>query len=90
MLILESYVLIPIIASVVAIIIVVLVIKGRKNSKSNSKLEKARATDRNAVIKEANRRLAQNPKDPAALLYLAELHFQEKDYEKAFKLFEIY
>ena len=85
----ESYVLIPMIASVVAIIIVVLVIKGRKNSKSNSKLEKARATDRNAVIKEANRRLAQNPKDPAALLYLAELHFQEKDYEKAFKLFDI-
>ncbi|MDC7228376.1 MAG: tetratricopeptide repeat protein [Spirochaetales bacterium] len=89
MLILESYVIIPIIASVIAIIIVLLVIKGRKNSKSNSKLEKARATDRNAVIKEANRRLAQNPKDPAALLYLAELHFQEKDYEKAFKLFDI-
>ncbi|HAK46564.1 MAG TPA: hypothetical protein DCO79_11690 [Spirochaeta sp.] len=89
MLILESYVFIPIIASVIAIIIVVLVIKGRKNSKSHSKLEKARATDRNAVIKEANRRLIQNPKDPAALLYLAELHFQEKDYEKAFKLFDI-
>ena len=89
MLFLESYVLIPIVASIVAIIIVVLVINGRKNSKSNSKLEKARATDRNAVIKEANRRLAANPKDPAALLYLAELHFQEKDYEKAFKLFDI-
>ena len=89
MLVLESYVIIPIIAFVAAIIIVVLVIKGRKNSKSNSKLEKAKATDRNAVIKEANRRLAQNPKDPAALLYLADLHYQEKNYEKSFKLFEI-
>ncbi len=89
MLLLESYVLIPIAVSVIAIIIVVLVIKGRKNSKSNSKLEKARATDRNALIKEANRRLTQNPKDPAALLYLAELHYQEKNYEKSFKLFDI-
>ena len=89
MLFLESYAAIPIAASLVAIIIVVLVIKGRKNSKSNSKLEKAKATDRNAVIKEANRRLAQNPKDPAALLYLADLHFHEKNYEKSFKLYEI-
>ena len=89
MLFLESYAVIPIIASLVAIIIVVLIIKGRKNSKSNSKLEKAKATDRNAVIKEANRRLAQNPKDPAALLYLADLHYHEKNYEKAYKLYEI-
>lgn len=87
---LESFIVIPIIASIAAvIIIVVFVIKGRKNSKSNSKLEKAKATDRNAVIKEANRRLAQNPKDPAALLYLAELHYSEKNWEKAYKLFEI-
>ncbi len=89
MLVLESYAVIPIIASIVAIIIVVIVIKGRKNSKSNSKLEKARATDRNAVIKEANRRLAQNPKDPAALLYLADLHYNEKNYDKSCKLYDI-
>ncbi|MBI9107624.1 MAG: tetratricopeptide repeat protein [Spirochaetales bacterium] len=87
---LESYIVIPIIASIAAvIIIVVFIIKGRKNSKTNSKLEKAKATDRNAVIKEANRRLAQNPKDPAALLYLAELHYTEKNWEKSYKLFEM-
>jgi len=87
---LESFIVIPIIASLAAvIIIVVFVIKGRKNSKTNSKLEKAKATDRNAIIKEANRRLAQNPKDPAALLYLAELHYSEKNWDKAYKLFEI-
>jgi tetratricopeptide (TPR) repeat protein len=89
MLVLESYILIPIIVSAAAIIIVLLAIKGRKNSKTNSKLEKAKATDRDAVIKEANRRLTQNPKDPAALLYLAELHYKEKNWEKAYKLFEI-
>ena len=89
MIFLESYAVIPIIVSIAAIIIVLLVIKGRKNSKSSSKLEKAKATDRNAVIKEANRRLAQNPKDPAALMYLAELHYNEGNWEKAYKLFEI-
>ena len=87
---LESFVIIPIIASLAAaIIIVVFAIKGRKNSKTNSKLEKAKATDRNAVIKEANRRLAQNPKDTTALLYLAELHYTEKNWEKAYKLFDV-
>ncbi len=86
---LEPYIIIPIIVFIIAIIIVALAIKGRKNSKSSSKLEKAKATNRNALIKEANKRLAQNPKDPTALLFLADLHYNEKNYEKSFKLYEI-
>ena len=39
--------------------------------------------DRNAILKAANRRIAQNPKDVEALTSLLELHFNEEDYEKS-------
>ncbi len=86
---LESYVIIPLMVSVAAIIIVLLAIKGRKNSKSYSKLQKGKANDRSAVMKEAQRRLSSNPKDPAALVYLAEMYYNDKNWDKAFKLYDV-
>jgi lipopolysaccharide biosynthesis regulator YciM len=48
-----------------------------------------RSKGRDAIIKAANKRLAQNPRDSEALSSLADLYFQEKDWEKAFKQYEI-
>jgi len=69
-------------AALVAIvgIAVFSVIAGKKNvSEKKSKKPK----DRNAILKEANKRLAQNPKDSEALLMLGELYYNEESWDKA-------
>jgi len=46
------------------------------------------ARDRDAAIKEANKRLAQNPNDPEALYILAGAYFDDKNWDKAMKIYE--
>lgn len=41
------------------------------------------------VIREANRRLSQNPKDASALLSLADLYFKENNFDKALKTYQV-
>ncbi len=48
-----------------------------------------KAKDRATVLKEATRRLATNPKDPDALLALADIYFNDNDFEKASKTYSI-
>lgn len=57
--------------------------------KSTGKKEKTERKDRNTVLKEANRQLAQNPKDHRALLAISDLYFDEKNWEKAFRTYRI-
>jgi tetratricopeptide (TPR) repeat protein len=59
-----------------------------RGKKKNTK-GKPKTKDRNAIVKEANRRLAQNPKDPGALLSLAELYFEDGKFEKAKKTYAL-
>jgi len=44
--------------------------------------------DREAAVKEANKRLAQNPSDPEALFILASAYFDEEKWDKAVQTFE--
>jgi len=53
-------------------------------SLSSAKLAK----DREAAMKEANKRLAQNPNDPEALYILASGYFDEQNWDRAMKTFE--
>ena len=46
------------------------------------------AKDRNQVLKEANRRLAANPRDGEALQALGDIVWAEQDWERAFKTYE--
>ncbi|MDR2111122.1 MAG: tetratricopeptide repeat protein [Spirochaetaceae bacterium] len=39
-------------------------------------------------MKDANKRLAQNPRDPEALLNLADIYYQEETWDKAYKAYE--
>jgi len=57
--------------------------------KKDSKERKPRTRDRNAVLREANRRLAQNPKDSEALLSLGDLYYKENQFDKSFRTYEI-
>ena len=67
-----------IIIAVVAVVTVAMTgLKGR-GSLSVGKKNKA------AVIREATKRLAQNPNDSTALLMVGDIYFQDQDWEKAY------
>lgn len=77
--------LIPIVIITVAIIIMVSILSGRnKKNISGNQIQ-----DRNTILKEANKRLANNPKDIQALTALADLHFAEQNYTQAMKTYGI-
>lgn len=85
---LESYVLIPLLIALVAGIALLFIFRmksGKKKGKSKNKKFK----DRNTLLREANKRLAQNPKDPEALLQLAQISFSEQSYEKAMRTYQV-
>ncbi len=45
--------------------------------------------DREAIVREANRALSQNPKDAGALQTLADLYFTEQAWDKAYKTYAV-
>ncbi len=47
------------------------------------------ARDREVVVREANRRLSQNPKDPEALSILADLYYNEEAWDKSLKTYAL-
>ena len=51
--------------------------------KPGQKSGRGRKKDRNGILREANKRLSQNPSDSYALLSLADLYFTEADYTSA-------
>lgn len=74
-------------AVIIAVVVGLILYSRRTNGSSNGK--KQRSPQRDAVIREANKKLAQNPKDSEALLALADLYYSEEDYEKSFRSFTI-
>jgi tetratricopeptide (TPR) repeat protein len=50
---------------------------------------KGKAKDRATILKEATRKLASNPKDPDALMALADIYFNDNDFDKASKTYGI-
>ena len=59
---------------------------GEKKKKAASK---STVKDRETILKEANRRLAANPKDPVALKALADLYYSEGEYKKAMRTYQL-
>jgi tetratricopeptide (TPR) repeat protein len=77
--------------AIVAIIVLVAVIGlsflGKKRDASKARPAKKR--DRASIIREATRRLAQNPRDPEGLQAMGGLYYQEQDWEKAYAAYEV-
>lgn len=83
--------LLPVIITVIFLALIVIiggtVLSRGKGGKSKGG-KKIKAKDHAQILKEANRRLAQNPKDPDALLALGEVHYSGQAWDKAFKAYE--
>ena len=64
---------------------------GLKSSKDRKKRTKSKSAviDRETIIKDANKRLSANPKDPIALESLANLYYEEGEYKKAMRTYQL-
>jgi len=82
----EFYVLIPIIILLSFVFIISFSIYRKKRGKPDKK-KKSKGRSRDTVIRDANRRLAINPKDTSALEDLGDLFYNEEDWEKTMKTY---
>ncbi len=80
-----GYVSIIIAVFVIASIAVFFFFFSHWRKRDDKKKRSPRLKDRSKIIRSASRKLSQNPKDPDALLALAELYYQEQDYRNAQK-----
>jgi lipopolysaccharide biosynthesis regulator YciM len=81
--------MIPILAVVVVLILGIalfMMLMGRSKGGGSGR---KRVKGQDAMIKDANKRLAQNPRDPEALKTLGDIYFQSGEWEKAYKTFEV-
>lgn len=81
----------PVVVALLAVVIALLAAVyiaavGRRNSSPQSK---SRSKDRNTLLKEANRRLASNPRDVGALRTIADIYYDESTWDKAMKTYGI-
>lgn len=84
-----AVIVIPSLVAAVAILLI-LVFSGRKNKANSPKNGKNnRKKNKQALLKEANRRLSQNPKDAEALQVVGQNHLEEGRYEKAMRTYEM-
>jgi len=79
----------PVVLGLVALIFVGAIVLFIVNMSRGSSFGSGKlARNRDAAIKEANKRLAQNPNDPEALYILAGAYFDDKNWDKAMKIYE--
>jgi tetratricopeptide (TPR) repeat protein len=84
--------LLPVVVIVVVVLVFAIVLtmsfSGKKGDRSGGAKHRLKAKDKAQLMKEANRRLASNPKDFDALAALGGLAWEEQDWERAFKAYE--
>jgi tetratricopeptide (TPR) repeat protein len=84
-------VIIALLAIAVLLLLVVMFALIRRSSGGKTKADhgNGKRKDRNAILKDANRRLASNPRDHNALRTIADLYYQEETWDKAMKTYGI-
>jgi tetratricopeptide (TPR) repeat protein len=67
--------------------LLLLTLFSRKKDTGGPKKQKKK--DRGTMVREANKRLAQNPRDPDGLSTMGTIYYQEQDWEKAYTAYEV-
>jgi tetratricopeptide (TPR) repeat protein len=78
--------MIPVLAAVVALgagVVIVMMMMGRSKGGSGPK----RTMGRDSVIRNATKKLSQNPNDSESLNALGDLYFREEDWQQSFKIY---
>ncbi len=74
-------------AAIAALLVIMLTLSRRSKSGQNGQKKGKRGKDRSAQLRDANRALAQNPKDHEALATVARYHYDEQNWEKAMRTY---
>jgi tetratricopeptide (TPR) repeat protein len=82
---LTAVVLLVFMIIVLAVLVAFILLRSAKKGGSRSKPQKRK--DRDTIIRDANKALSQDPKNPAALQSLAELYYDEQAWDKAMKTY---
>ena len=84
--------LLPLVIIVVVVLVFAVVLSAvfsaKKGEAASGGKKKLKAKDKSQVLKEANRRLASNPRDLEALAALGAMAWEEQDWERALKAYE--
>jgi len=78
----------PVLFGVIAIVLVVSIIFILKGFLKGASLGGGKSRDNDAAVKEATKRLSQNPNDPEALLVLGNAYFEGQNWDKAMRTYE--
>ncbi len=80
-------ILIPVVVVVIGVLFIFVMYsqRNKEDSGSSGKKRKSRAKPPSVLLKEANKRLSQNPKDGEALKIVADYTFNEGQFDKAFR-----
>jgi tetratricopeptide (TPR) repeat protein len=79
----------PLLIGILAIAVIILSAVTYTVIRNSESRKKPRARDRHTIIREANKALAQNPKDSEALSALADVYYGEQDWAKAAKTYSV-
>jgi len=71
-----------------AALVVLLLVTGQKSDGKPEKRKKQRSKGRESLVKDATRRLAQNPKDTESLVAMGDIYYREEAWDKALKTYE--
>ena len=78
----------PVVIGIIAVIFIVTLVIIFKNIISGGGVGGKFSKDREAALREASKRLAQNPNDPEALFTMASAYFEDSQWDKAMKSYE--
>jgi len=82
-------IIIPVAVVAAAALAIFVVLRVRKKKESPHKKNGVKTKDRAGIVREANKRLSQNPRDAEALKSLADLYYGEEDFDKARKTYRM-
>jgi tetratricopeptide (TPR) repeat protein len=81
--------LIPLTVVIAAGLLIYAAVSSKKRKSTKQKSAKGKTKNRAVIVRDANKKLSQNPRDAEALQSLADLYYQEENFEKSFKTYEI-
>lgn len=76
-----------IVGVVIACTLLLIMLLTKAKDKKGQK--KAKFKDRNAIIREATKKLGQNPRDPLALAAMGNIYYQDQEWEKAYTTYQV-
>lgn len=82
----SSLTIVTVIITLAATILLLSLLGRKKDSKS---AKKTKTKDRATILRDANKRLAQNPRDPDGLSAMGGIHYHDQDWEKAYTAYEL-